>query len=178
MKQLTPVQKHFLLSLLQAMSDTGGPVSTSDIRQLHGKSDSGVRSHIRRMTEGGYITCVGKFSQKKMFVSTQKGMDAVADEIQGNPILSIMDTVDSFCIGGQCQTVGCEHPAEDFYRDGFYCRRCIIGYDEDDDIRDIRRYHEGRWGVGSIAGQVLEAATPLNSEDSIASGDELLDVGD
>jgi hypothetical protein len=178
MKTLTPVQKKFLLSLLQAISDIGGPVSTSDIRNIHGKSDSGVRSHIRRMTNRGYITCVGKLSQKKMFVPTQKGMDAIADEIHDHPILSIMDTVDSFCIGGQCHTVGCERPAEDFYRNGFYCRRCIIGHDEEEDIRDIRKYHEGRWGVGSIAGQVIEAATPLRSDDSIIDGDELLDIGD
>lgn len=160
-RTLTEVQRNFLVSVLSAMVVRGGPVSVKEIRGFYGHSDSRVRSHIKSLQRGGFLCCVGKARVKK-FVPSSDGVDAVFDLIRNDPRF---DDLERYGVGGKCQKPGCERLADDFFRDGYYCRRCMMGHDDDSDMRDIRETHESGWYSKSILGQALDMINPTHGED-------------
>jgi len=159
--RLTGVQKKFLVSVLSAIVDNGGPVSVPEIRDVHGQSESRIRSHIKTLQRGGYLCCVGK-SKVKKFVPSISGLDAVFDLIYEDPRY---DDLEKLCVGGRCQRSGCNNLADDFFKDGYYCRLCIIGHNDESDMADIRRSHELRWFAPSVLGQALDMINPTYGDD-------------
>jgi hypothetical protein len=55
--------------------------------------------------------------------------------------------------------------AEDYWRDGYYCRDCIVGHDAVSDTRDLRERFERTISPQSPAGQLLELVWPTHGED-------------
>jgi predicted DNA-binding transcriptional regulator len=160
-KLLTNIQKDFLVSMLYAIVEKGGPVSVEEIKGYHGKSDSRVRSHLKALSRRGLMRCVGKAKVKK-YVLSDEGVDSINDRICNNPTF---DNLEGLCIGGKCQRVGCSSEAVDFFRDGYYCRKCIIGHDDASDLMDIRMRHEMTWCTPSMGSQLLEMVAPTFGED-------------
>ena len=148
-------------------------VSIDEIKKELRKSDSRVRSHIKTLNRKGMIRCVGKAKVKK-FSPSRDGLEAMYSEIFEDPKY---DDLEDCCIAGECMTSGCSRVAEDYWRDGYYCRGCIIGLDVLGDRLDIKKWHEKSWVAPSGAGQVLEMVQPSYSDD-ISLEDEIdLDNG-
>ena len=153
---ITEVQREFLFSVVKAIVRKGSSVSTVEIQESHGRSESCVRNHIGRLDEYGLIICVGKVDHHKMFTLSQQGIniifDLLMDAAQDDPVYGELLDGDKFGIGGHCQSNGCQKMAEDYYRNGFYCRDCIIGCTLDDDLCILRDEHESTWDIQGIRG--------------------------
>jgi hypothetical protein len=143
---LTTIQKDFLMALLSAVVDKRGPVSIAEVQRCHEVSSSRARSCIKALLKKKCLLYVGKAGGIKRFAPSVQAIELVHGEIGDNPKYDDIDALCS-CIGGRCQNEGCENLAEDFFRDGYYCRRCIIGHDDETDKADIREQHGLRWGT-------------------------------
>lgn len=151
---LTRLQNVFMDALQAAINAAGTPVSVEEIRGILHKSDSRVRSHIKVLMADGYICCVGKARVKRYVPSD---LYLRASGIEANSEHPWM--------GGYCQTLSCKRKAEDYWRDGYYCRDCIVGGDSVSDTMDLRRRFEANLGVSSSAGEWLDQVWPTYDED-------------
>jgi len=156
-KNLTPQQRSFMKALQEAIAKWNRPVSVDQIRIQLRKSDSRVRSHIKVLIRRGYVCCVGK-ARVKRYVPSMLWLEEIDRD-------EAFDEMALPCVGGTCETPGCTRMAEDYWRDGYYCRKCIIGHDELSDRQDIRRQYLERLGPSSSAGFLLEQVWPTYNED-------------
>lgn len=156
----TIVQKQFLLSVVRAIIKKRSAVSTVEIKEVHGRSESCVRNHVVRMEDRGFMVLVGKSDHRQMFAPTRAGMQEIdgelIEEAKINPIYDVIRRQNIFCIGGQCQDPCCVNPAEDFYRGKFFCRDHIMGCSPKEDMVNLHCDHEALWGAQSIAGDVSD----------------------
>ena len=159
-KGLTPQQFVFMTALQDVIVKTVAPASADQLRVHMKKSDSRVRSHIKVLMHRGYVCCVGK-DRVKRYVPSMLWMEEGGDRV-------LLEHIGLACIGGYCSTHGCKQMAEDYWRDGYYCRQCIVGHDWISDNEDIRRRYEENMTPPSAAGRVLEYVWPTYSEDILA----------
>lgn len=117
-------QREFMEALQRAVEIAGGPASVPEIVAQLGKSDSRVRSHVKRLTEMGYVCRMGK-AKRTRYTPSMRWLDepgAREDLIR--------------YIGGQCERHGCSNPAESYYRNQYVCRECMMGEKDDPFGRD------------------------------------------
>lgn len=164
-KTLTPQQRAFMEALQEAISEANQPVSVGQIKIQLQKSDSRVRSHIKVLIRKGYVRCVGKARVKK-YVPSMLWLE----EIDVNPEYGDVQEVDLPCLGGYCMTPGCTKMAEDWWRDGYYCRDCIVGRDEKSDEKDLRKQFESMIAPRSPAGMMVDMVNPTYNEDALPPG--------
>jgi len=151
-KKLTPQQYIFLQALQRAITMWNHPVSVRQIRVQLKKSDSRVRSHIKVLSEKGYVCCVGK-ARVKRYVPSVLWFEELDDKSKEIERLKPW-------AGGYCMTSGCNQKAEDYWRDGYYCRDCIIGHDSVSDTKDLREQFLLRASAVSSAQYMLEGVLP------------------
>jgi len=164
-KSLNARQLEFMKVLHRTVADANSPASVSQIRIHFKKSDSRVRSHIKVLMRAGWIHCVGKAKEKR-YVPSMLWLEEI-------DVHEEYDEDDLPCVGGYCQTPGCNQMAQDFWRNGYYCRTCIVGHDLASDMRDIREQHEARISPVSSAGQLLDYVTPTFAEDLIEDVEQI-----
>ena len=165
---LTPQQRVFMLALQVVILESGAPASAEQLREYMGKSDSRVRSHIKMLMGRGYVCCVGKDRVKRYVPS-----DLWMEDDESSPL---RDGFELACLGGRCSTSGCTNMSEDYWRDGYYCRQCIVGHDWISDHQDIRRRYEEGMAPPSSAGRVLDYVWPTYAEDVVVDIGDVLDV--
>jgi len=158
-KSLTPQQHLFMKALQEAIAKWNAPVSVDQIRIQLEKSDSRVRSHIKILMRRGYVCCVGK-ARVKRYVPSMLWLEEIDQD-------EAFDELELPCVGGGCEKPGCSKLAEDYWRDGYYCRDCIMGHDAESDALDIRRQYIMRLSPPSSAGLLLEQVWPTYNEDML-----------
>ncbi len=137
---LTEVQYEFMLALQDAVRAAGGPASVPQIVARLGKSDSRVRSHIKKMMSLGFVCCVGKSRHNKY--------------VPGNPWLKEAgdEAFRSSCVGGICQGIGCKEKAVDCFAGRYLCRDCMMGDSSKADPVGRDDYYDRFCGLSSVAG--------------------------
>lgn len=155
---LTAQQYFFMKSLEEVVLRWHFPVSVDQIREQLKKSNSGVRSHLKILLKIGYICCVGK-ARVKRYIPSELWLtngDSSVERLRGIP-----------CLGGYCMVAGCRNKAEDFWKDGYYCRDHIIGHSAISDKLDLW----DRFLAGSVApssaSQLLNQIWPTYGEDML-----------
>jgi len=128
--RLTENQREFMLALQRAVIREGGPATVPGIVEELGKSDSRVRSHIKRLTPYGYVCCVGKTRHKRY--------------VPGRPWIKEKGVKEESCpyIGGICQSYGCEELAVIFWRSAYLCRGCMVGAPDKKDPTGRLQYYK------------------------------------
>jgi hypothetical protein len=146
-KGLTNQQREFMLALQAVIMESSYPASVKQIRAKLEKSDSRVRSHIKMLVSAGFVCCVGRSKVKRYVPSMDWMNDPDADP----------EMIDKArCIGGYCETKGCNHKAADTHKGRFLCRSCIVGNTEIQDHEQLREEWLSRCDVGSSGGMLID----------------------
>lgn len=141
--RLSAYQRDFMRALQAAVNAAGGPASVPEIVSQLQKSDSRVRSHIKRLLELGYVCCVGK-AKRTSYVPSSKWLDE--PEVEEG---------DCICVGGHCEQTGCNNLAEAYYGGHYVCRSCLVG--ERGDPTGRQRYYDNLGIPSSASELILEA---------------------
>ena len=157
MIKLTRQQTAFMFALCDEILESGSPAIVRNLCKRIERSDSQVRNYLRILIDKGYVQCCGR-KHTKLYMPSLDWADkhGYTKRFQEAGVSSI---------GGQCNTDGCKNLAEDFYRDGCYCRRCIVGHDDESDMEDIRNRYYENMSPKSSAGDLVDCVCPTYDDD-------------
>jgi len=136
---LTDSQREFMLALQDSVNNNGGPVTVKQIVVFAEKSDSRVRAHIKKLIASGFVCCVGK-AKRRGYVPAMKWLQ--------EPNVNEDDCI---CIGGFCQTRGCDALSVACWKTVYLCRQCLMGAMDKKDPLGREAYYR-RMGPQSPAG--------------------------
>ena len=145
-KSLSKPRRIFLIKFVSTVLRFKIPVSTKVIKEETGI----VRSTVTRALEslGDHVVFLAIGDRKGFFSFTNIAISELQDllplTLQGEFSRCADDR--RLCVGGRCQTPGCEGRIANWFRGRFRCRECMIGGDLKTELETVRAEHREIWG--------------------------------